>query len=124
MLTDHKRLKYFITTKELTPRQAKWAEFLSKYNFVISHQSGKKNKKADALTRKPNKQSINEDNERLEHCMQTLLLPKRFKHWIKHVVTLEPINVGNSPNRDITSVVDPAEPQDLSALPEKTKDTN
>ena len=55
MLTDHKGLEYFITTKKLMPRQAKWVEFLSEFNFVVTYQSGKKNDKANALTRKPNK---------------------------------------------------------------------
>ena len=55
VLTDHKGLEYFMTTKKLTPRQVRWAEFFSKFNFVINYQSSKKNDKADALTRKPNK---------------------------------------------------------------------
>ena len=55
VLTNHKGLEYFMSTKKLTPRQIKWTEFLSEFNFVISYQSGKKNNKANALTRKPNK---------------------------------------------------------------------
>ena len=35
VLTDHKGLEYFMTTKKLTPRQARWAEFLSEFNFVV-----------------------------------------------------------------------------------------
>ena len=42
MLTDHKRLEYFMTTKKLTSRQAMWAKFLSEFNFIISYQNGKK----------------------------------------------------------------------------------
>ena len=121
VLTDHKGLEYFMTTKKLTPRQARWAKFLSEYNFIISYQSGKKNEKANALTRKPNEQPINEDNERLEHRMQTLLPPERFKH----VVNLKPIEVkSDSPNEDITSAVDPAELQEPSTPPEEIKDAN
>ena len=55
VLIDHKGLEYFMTTKKLTPRQVRWAEFLLEFNFVISYQSGKKNNKANTLTRKPNK---------------------------------------------------------------------
>ena len=121
VLTDHKGLEYFMTTKKLTPRQARWAEFLSEYNFIISYHSGKKNKKADALTRKPNERPITEDNERLEHRMQMLLPPERFEH----VVNLEPIEVGNSPNDHTTSAADPAEPHgDHSTLPEEIQDAN
>ena len=55
VFTDHKGLKYFMTTKKLTLRQVRWAEFLSEFNFVISYQSGKKNNKANTLIKKPNK---------------------------------------------------------------------
>ena len=43
VLTNHKGLEYFMSTKKLTLRQARWAEFFSEYNFVIKFQSGKKN---------------------------------------------------------------------------------
>ena len=48
--TDHKALEYFMTTKQLTERQARWAEALSEYYFTIMYWSGKQNTKADALT--------------------------------------------------------------------------
>ena len=51
VLTDHKSLEYFMTTKALTRRQARWAKFLSQFNFIISYKPGVQNGKADALTR-------------------------------------------------------------------------
>ena len=75
ILTNHKSLEYFISTKKLTPRQVKWAEFLSEFNFVISYQSGKKNDKADAFTRKPNKQPIDNKNKQRKHSIRVLLPP-------------------------------------------------
>jgi len=50
--TDHKALEYFMTTKQLTGRQARWAEALAEYHFIIMYHSGKQNAKADALTRR------------------------------------------------------------------------
>jgi hypothetical protein len=50
--TDHKALEYFMTTKQLTARQARWAEALSEYYFMIMYRAGKQNAKADALTRR------------------------------------------------------------------------
>ena len=47
VITDHKSLEYFMTTKKLTRRQARWAKFLSAFNFVISYTPGKENQKAD-----------------------------------------------------------------------------
>ena len=132
VLTDHKNLEYFITTKKLTPRQARWAEFLFEYNFLISYQSGKKNNKADALTRKPNKPFAGKDDERLEYCMQTWLPPKCFEH----AVNLQPMEVehknslnAKTPNEDIISAVDLAEPHvmphaESSAFSNKVKEAN
>ena len=54
VITDHKSLEYFMTTKKLRRRQARWAEFLSGFNFVISYTPGKENQKADSLTRRLN----------------------------------------------------------------------
>ena len=67
VLTNHKSLEYFMTTKKLTPRQARWAKYLFEYNFVISYQSGKKNDKANTLIWTPNKWPINSDDKKLEY---------------------------------------------------------
>jgi hypothetical protein len=35
VVTDHKNLEYFATTKVLNRRQACWSEFLCQFNLVI-----------------------------------------------------------------------------------------
>jgi hypothetical protein len=50
--TDHKALEYFMSTKQLTSRQAHWAEILSQFFFTIIYTPGKTNQKADSLTRR------------------------------------------------------------------------
>ena len=35
VVTDHKNLEYFSTSKILTHRQARWSEYLSQFNLVI-----------------------------------------------------------------------------------------
>ena len=80
VLTNLKGFKYFMSMEKLTPRQARWAEFLSEFNFVISYQSGKKNNKANAFMRKPNKQLINNEDERHKHIVCVLLPPNRIDH--------------------------------------------
>jgi RNase H-like domain found in reverse transcriptase len=52
IFTDHKALEYFITTKQLTSRQARWAEALAEYHFIIMYRKGKDNVKVDTLTRR------------------------------------------------------------------------
>jgi len=49
---DHKNLKYFQTSKVLSRRQARPAEILSSYDFVIQWSEGKKNP-ADGPSRQP-----------------------------------------------------------------------
>ena len=51
VITDHKILEYFSTTKILTQQQAHWLEFLSQFNLVIHFCPGKLGTKPDALTR-------------------------------------------------------------------------
>ncbi|KAI0996661.1 Transposon Ty3-I Gag-Pol polyprotein [Podosphaera aphanis] len=41
VISDHKNLEYFMTTKQLNQRQARWAEYLSRFNFVIKYRPGK-----------------------------------------------------------------------------------
>ena len=51
VVTDHKNLEYFATTKLLTRWQACWSEFLSQFNLVIHFHPGRLGAKPDALTR-------------------------------------------------------------------------
>src|SRR5258706_7311867 len=51
VLSDHNNLEYFMTTKLLSRRQARWSEFLSRFNFKIVYRPGKAGGKPDALTR-------------------------------------------------------------------------
>src|SRR5260370_37846616 len=50
MVTDHKNLEYFTTTKKLTQRQVHWSEYLSQFNTRINFQLGRLGTKPDALT--------------------------------------------------------------------------
>jgi len=50
---DSKNLEYFQTSQVFSRRQARWAEILSSYDFVIKHLEGKKNP-ADGPSRSPN----------------------------------------------------------------------
>jgi hypothetical protein len=52
VLSDHKYLEYFMSTKLLNRRQTRWAEYLSRFNFKIIYRPGKAGGKHDALTRR------------------------------------------------------------------------
>src|SRR5882724_3493696 len=51
MLSNHKNLKYFATTKQLTCRQVHWSEYLSRFNYMICYWEGWLGTNPDALTR-------------------------------------------------------------------------
>lgn len=49
--TDHKNLQYIQGAKRLNPRQARWALFFTRFDFILSYRPGSKNQKPDALSR-------------------------------------------------------------------------
>ena len=52
VVTDHRNLEYFSTTKLLTCRQVRWSEYLCQINMVVRYQPGKLGATPDALTRR------------------------------------------------------------------------
>ena len=51
VLTDHQSLQYVETSAMATPRQVRWAAWLSEFDFSIKYSPGKNNLAADALSR-------------------------------------------------------------------------
>lgn len=78
VLTDHKALEYFMTTKKLTRRQACWALDLANYNFQVTYRPGLKNTKADSLTRKAGDRPSDDNDERQKFQNQTIFTPERI----------------------------------------------
>ena len=50
IVTDHSNLTFWQTTQDLSRRQARWALYLSCFNFTLVHKPGKLNTQADALS--------------------------------------------------------------------------
>ena len=50
--SDYRALEYFITTKKLFARQARWAKYLSRFHFKLIYRARKANKRANALSKK------------------------------------------------------------------------
>jgi transposase InsO family protein len=73
--SDHKALEYFMTKRQLTARQARWAELLSQYHFRIEYRTGKSNERADALTRRS---QDNQDKTMAQNRTQALLQPSQL----------------------------------------------
>ena len=47
--TDHKNIEYFMSNQKLNCRQARWALYLSRFDFMLKHILGSKMEKADGL---------------------------------------------------------------------------
>jgi len=78
--TDHKNLQYFMTSQKLNRRQARWALYLSQFNFTLKYIPGKSMGKADGLSRRPNwQEGVKKDNED-----QKLIKPE----WIRGAETI------------------------------------
>lgn len=74
IITDHKNLEYFATAKDLTRRQARWALFLSRFNYTLEHRPGKLSGKPDALSRRADHDKGEDDNKG-----RILLKPEVFR---------------------------------------------
>ena len=62
--TDHENLEYFMKVQKLNRRQARWALYLSRFDFVLKHIPGTKMEKADSLSRRPDwKVGVERDNK-------------------------------------------------------------
>src|SRR5690606_4863860 len=72
-------LEYFMTTKLLNRRQARWSEFLSRFDFKIVYRPGKQGGKPDALTRRSGDLPCEGGDERLLHQNQVLLKPENIQ---------------------------------------------
>ena len=72
VVKDHRALEYFMTKQKLNARQARWAEYLSRFDFRITYRPGCENRVADALSR----HSPSSDHDKV--CNVTLLPHELF----------------------------------------------
>jgi hypothetical protein len=75
VLCDHKNLAYFMTTRHLSRRQARWALFFSEFDFVITHRPGTRNAKADMLSRRSDYLPLEEETS---HNFQQVIKPSQI----------------------------------------------
>ena len=74
---DHKNLEYFMKAQKLNRRQARWALYLSQFDFTLKHVAGSKMGKADRLSRRADwNVGIDKDNEN-----QIIIK----NHWIRNM---------------------------------------
>lgn len=91
VVSDHKALEYFMTTKALTARQARWAEVLSQFHFQIQYRPGVTNR-ADALTRRE-QEADDQLARRVAFRTQALLRPENLDPRIIKELAIEGIEL-------------------------------
>ena len=106
--TDHKNLEYFMKVQKLNRRQARWALYLSRFDFILKHVAGSKMEKADRLSRRADwKVDMDKDNENQVFIKD---------HWIHNmyevvvegpeVKLVEKIKKARSKDEDVVRVVE------------------
>ncbi|KAH0608778.1 uncharacterized protein H6S33_001006 [Morchella sextelata] len=78
VISDHKNLEYFMSTKQLNRRQARWVEYLSLFNFVIKYRPGKQGGKLDASIRRSGNLPEEGDERQLQQS-QVVLKKENFE---------------------------------------------
>jgi hypothetical protein len=86
--TDHRALEYFMTTKQLNQRQARWAEVLAEFYFSIVYRPGSKNVLADTLSRRE-QDVATQDALGKAHRTQVLLPPEKLDPKITQELAAE-----------------------------------
>lgn len=79
VLSDHKNLRYFMTSRRLTERQVRWSQFLSQFNFRLEFRAGKNALRPDALSRRDQDLPQNASDDRLREREFQLLKDE----WVK-----------------------------------------
>ncbi|KAI1007772.1 hypothetical protein K3495_g454 [Podosphaera aphanis] len=115
VITDHKALEYFMTTKPLNSRQARWAEILADFNFVITYRPGKQTPLADALTRRVNEvdsQNSAKKSQRLRQLLKdhnldpTILLARELRQATSQENLINELSIKNiSPDLSIVEEI-------------------
>lgn len=90
ILTDHKNLEHFMTTKQLNRRQARWAEFLSEFNFRITYRPGVQGTKPDSLTSRSQDLPKGVTVERTQFNDQVLLKAHNLDPGVRNAIAMTP----------------------------------
>lgn len=86
VISDHKNLQYFMTTKRLSRRQARWSEFLSRFDFKLTYRPGAQGGKPDALTRRSSDLPQGDEDDRHRHQHQTVLKPYNLSPGMSPII--------------------------------------
>ncbi|XP_042980003.1 uncharacterized protein LOC122310191 [Carya illinoinensis] len=99
--TDNIATSYFQSQKKLSPKQARWQDFLAEFDFVLEYKPGKANLVADALSRKGELSAITQAQGELldiiREGMEHDLLAKNLVENQSPAGLLEPLPIPSHP---------------------------
>jgi len=108
--TDHKNLKYFIKVQKLNKRQARWALYLSRFNFTLKYIPGSKMEKADSLSKRLDQEvEIEKDNEDEKLVKPEWLEVKKIEKVeviVERVDLLEKVKQSKVKDDEVTKVIE------------------
>jgi len=116
--TDHKNLEYFMKAQKLNQWQARWALYLSRFDFTLKHVPGTKMGKADGLSRRPDwKVGIEKDNE------NQIVVKENWLHSMQEVVIegpeveiIEKIKKVRNKDKDVVRIVEEIKKTNIKEL--------
>ena len=105
---DHKNLEYFMKAQKLNRRQARWALYLSWFDFTLKHILGTRMGKADRLSRRLDwKVGVDRDNK------DQVVIKDNWIHSLQEVVIegpevdiIEKIKKARDKDKDVVRVVE------------------
>ena len=96
ILTNHKNLKHFMTSKQLNRRQTRWAKFLIEFNFKIAYRSKIQDIKSNNLTRRSQNLFEKQHDERQQFNHRILLKSHYFEKKIRNAISLASLLMNES----------------------------
>src|SRR6202040_4183420 len=90
IFTDHRNLEYYRKPQNLTRRQADWVSQLQEYDFLLHHRPGRLHAQADFLSRPPNVDKGDHDNEQVIAFPDNLFVPYSEQLSLRTLVVNDP----------------------------------
>ncbi len=98
--TDHSNLLYWKEPRKISRRIAREFQELQEYNFVLKHVAGHKNARADALSRRPDYDTGEEDNDNMVVLPPEVFINLASDEPVEEIDTRSKINMSNLENEE------------------------
>jgi hypothetical protein len=94
VLSNHKNLQYFVTTRKLSERQVRWSLTFSQFRFQLKFRAGKKAQRPNALSKRKQDMPGGKKDKRFKNQINQLLK----NEWLPSKYRLKKIRVRSNSN--------------------------